>query len=94
MSKPASKVIVQSMVQVVYHIASIGILSYKFERYTALYVVGLYISFIFKQYDTYHDTNELIFNMYQQYILSCFRPKNLICLQISWDFVNCNAQIA
>ncbi len=32
-------------------------------------VVGLFIIY-FKQYNTYHDTHEVIFDMYQQYILS------------------------
>ncbi len=41
------------------------------------YLIGLYIVY-FMWYDTYHDTHEAIFNMYQQYILSDFRPKNLI----------------
>ncbi len=31
----------------------------------------------FKRYDTYPDTHEVIFNMYQQHILSDFRPKKL-----------------
>ncbi len=30
------------------------------------------------RYDTYHDTREAIFDMYQWYILSDFRPKKLI----------------
>ncbi len=38
----------------------------------------------FKQYDTYHDTYKAIFNMYQRYILSGFRQKNL---HISTNFM-------
>ncbi len=30
--------------------------------------------------------------MYQLYILSGFRPKNLLCAQISWEFGNFNYQ--
>ncbi len=40
--------------------------------------VGLCIIY-FKRYDTYHDTHEAIFDMYQRYILSSFfTKKNLI----------------
>ncbi len=35
---------------------------------------GLYINY-FKRYDKYYDTHEPIFNTYEQYILSGFRPK-------------------
>ncbi len=39
------------------------------------FVLGLYIVY-FKRYNVkYHDTHEPIFDTYQQYILSCFRPK-------------------
>ncbi len=43
------------------------------------------------QNDTYHDTHthdthEVIFDMYQRYILSGLTAKNLICTQISWNF--------
>ncbi len=31
----------------------------------------------FKRYNIYHDTHDAIFNMYQRYILSGFRPKKL-----------------
>ncbi len=42
-------------------------------------------------YNTYN-THEAIFDIYQQYILSGFRPKNLVCPQISWEFGNFNDQ--
>ncbi len=54
---------------------------------TGQYLLGLYIVYI-KRYDTY-DTDEAIFDMYQQYILSDFRPKNLdISTNFSgiWEF--------
>ncbi len=51
------------------------------------YLVGLFFN-DFKQYDKYHDTHEPIFNTYQQYSLSYFRPKNLISPDISWDLGN------
>ncbi len=38
--------------------------------------LGLYLIY-FKWYNTYHDTQEVIFDMYQQYILSVFRPKKI-----------------
>ncbi len=38
--------------------------------------LGLCIVY-FKQYDTYHDTHEAIFNMYQRYVLSGFRLKKI-----------------
>ncbi len=38
--------------------------------------LGLCIVY-FKRYDTYHDTHEAIFDMYQRYILSGFRPNKL-----------------
>ncbi len=38
--------------------------------------LGLCIVY-FKRYDTYHNTHEAIFDMYQRYILSGFRPKKL-----------------
>ncbi len=41
------------------------------------------------RYDTYHDTHEAIFDMYQRYILSGFRQKKLICSQNLlgiWEF--------
>ncbi len=39
-------------------------------------VIGRWsISFILS--DTYHDTHEVIFDMYQRYILFGFRPKKL-----------------
>ncbi len=47
----------------------------------------------FKRYDRYHDRHEVIFNMYQQYILSGFIPKNLIYPPISWEFGYFNDQI-
>ncbi len=56
-----------------------------------MYLTGLYI-FYFMWYDTYHDTHEAIFDMYQWYILSGFKPKNLTCPQISWEFGNFNDQ--
>ncbi len=40
-------------------------------------LIGLYIVY-FMRYDTYYDTHEVIFDMYQQYILSDFKQKNLI----------------
>ncbi len=49
--------------------------------------VGLCIVY-FKLYDTYHNTHEAIFDMYQQYILSGFRQKHLIYTQISQEFGN------
>ncbi len=36
--------------------------------------LGLCIIY-FKRYDTYHDSDEVIFDMHQQYILSDFRPQ-------------------
>ncbi len=54
-------------------------------------LVGLYIIYL-KQYDTYHDTHEAIFDMYQQYILSGLRQKKLIYPQISLEFGNFNDQ--
>ncbi len=47
--------------------------------------LGLCIVY-FKRYDTYNDTNEAIFDMYERIILSGFRPKNLIYPQISLVF--------
>ncbi len=45
------------------------------------------------RYDTYHDTDETIFDMYQRYTLSDFRPNKLdIYPQISWEFGNFNDQ--
>ncbi len=49
--------------------------------------LGLYIIY-FKRYDKYHETHEPIFNTYQQYILSYFKPNNVISPPISWDFGN------
>ncbi len=46
-------------------------------------LIGLCIVYL-KQYDTYHDTHEAIFDMYQQYILSGFRP---IQFYISTNFM-------
>ncbi len=46
----------------------------------------------FKRYDTYHDTHEAIFDMYQRYILSGFKLKKLIYPQISWEFGYSNDQ--
>ncbi len=46
----------------------------------------------FKRYDTYHDTHQVISDMYQRYILSAFRPKNLIYPQISREFGYFNDQ--
>ncbi len=50
------------------------------------------VSFYFKQYNTYHNTHEAIFNMYQRYIMSGFRPKKLIYPDISWEFGYFNDQ--
>ncbi len=36
-------------------------------------IIGLYIIY-FMRYDTYHDTHEVMFDMYQRYILSGFDP--------------------
>ncbi len=49
--------------------------------------LGLCIVY-FMQYDTYHDTHEAIFDMYQRYILS----KKLTWPQISCEFGNFNDQ--
>ncbi len=46
-------------------------------------LLGLCIIY-FKRYDTYHDTHEVIFDMYQRYILSGFRPNKL---DISTNFM-------
>ncbi len=50
------------------------------------------LSVNFKQYDTYHDTHEVLFDIYQRYILSGFRPNNFIHTQISQEFGNFNDQ--
>ncbi len=41
---------------------------------------GLYVIY-FKRYDTYHDTHEVIFDIYQQYIFSGFRHSALLLLK-------------
>ncbi len=47
----------------------------------------------FKQCNTYHDTHELIFDMYQQYTFCpVLDQKNLTYPQISWEFGNFNDQ--
>ncbi len=46
------------------------------------------ISFILSDTNQYHDTHELICDTCQRYILSCFRPNNVISPHISWDFGN------
>ncbi len=53
--------------------------------------LGLCIVY-FKRYDTYHDTHEVIFDMYQRYIWSGFKPNKLIYPQISWEFWYFNDQ--
>ncbi len=53
--------------------------------------VGLCIVY-FKLYDTYHNTHEAIFDMYQQYILSGFRQKHLIYPKKLRTFSNFNDQ--
>ncbi len=50
-----------------------------------MYKLGLYIIY-FKWCNVYHDTHELIFNTYQQYILFSLRPRNLDMATILWDF--------
>ncbi len=52
------------------------------------HLLGLYIVY-FKWCDTYHDTHEVTFDMYQQYILSVFRPAKLDMstnFTGSWEF--------
>ncbi len=39
-------------------------------------LLGLYIIY-FKQYNTYHDIHEVIFDIYQRYILSGFRQNKI-----------------
>ncbi len=57
------------------------------DCYTISPVLWLCIIY-FKRYDIYHDIPEVIFDMYQWYILSGFRPK--IYPQISLEFGNFN----
>ncbi len=46
-----------------------------------------------KRYDTYNDTHNVIFDMYQRCILSGFyRPKNMIYPPISLEFGDFNDQ--
>ncbi len=54
-------------------------------------MLGFYIIY-FKRYDTYHDTHEAIFDMYQQYFCLVLDQKNLICPHISWAFGNFDEQ--
>ncbi len=54
-------------------------------------LLELYIVYL-KQYDTYYDTHEAIFYMYEQYILFSLIPNNVICPQISWEFGKFNGQ--
>ncbi len=59
--------------------------------YTSYFGWGGVSSVLFiLRYDTYHDIDEAIFDMYQRYILSGFGPKNLIYPQISQEFGNFN----
>ncbi len=55
------------------------------------YWVGLCIVY-FKRYDTYHDTHEAIFNMYQHTFCQVLDPKNLIYPQMSQEIWYFNDQ--
>ncbi len=57
----------------------------------AAYLLGIYI-IDSKWYDTCHGTHEVIFDIYQWYILSDFRPKTLIYPQLLWEFGDFNHQ--
>ncbi len=46
--------------------------------------IGL-LNIYFKRYDTYHNTYVAIFDMYQWYILSGFRPKQLDVYKFHWN---------
>ncbi len=67
---------------------------WEHNQYThsCLCQLGLCIIY-FKRYNTYHDTYEAIFDMYQRYILSGFRPKQMIYPHFfSQEFGNFNDQ--
>ncbi len=52
------------------------------EKYMLIFLVKGYVLLglciiYFKRYDTYHDTHQAIFDMYQRYILSGFWPRKV-----------------
>ncbi len=61
-----------------------------YAPYSSQLEIGLCIIY-FKRYDTYHNTHEAIFDMYQRYMLSGFRPKKI---DISTNFSILMAEIS
>ncbi len=64
----------KSSLQIIHELASSDVSIPSQSLNCIVLPLSLYILY-FRRYDTYHDTHEVIFDVYQRYILSGFRPK-------------------